>query len=125
MEVSEVVVKLANPQPASDGLVAYVNLVLDGCLAVKDIRLIRVHHRYIVCMPSKDKTERCPKCNAKNSLVHKFCHGCGEKRERNIDGEMRDSLRVDQVHPINSAFRAYLEDKVVAEYGKERAGYRG
>jgi DNA-binding cell septation regulator SpoVG len=124
MDITEVNLKLAQPQPPLDGLVAYVNLVLDNTLAIKDVRLIRIRQRYIVCMPSKDKTDRCPNCDAKNSLFHRFCHSCGDERQRSNSPSPLDSGRIDQVHPINSSFRNILVDRIVQEYQKERGSYR-
>jgi len=99
-----------------DGVLAYVHLVLDDQLALKDLRLIRKPDQsLLLVMPNRPKTQRCPGCNARNSIIHRFCHKCAEL----LPAIQDDQPFVDVAHPINRTFRQYLEQQIINQYRQQ------
>lgn len=114
MRITEITVKRADdlPNPRQEVL-AYAKVVLDGELAVKDIKVMKVNGKFFIGMPSRKITDRCPKCGEKNALTDQYCSRCGCRRDRS-DVTMRGFA--DVAHPINSKFREYLTSSILNEY---------
>ena len=53
MEITEVRIKLCDNDPVR----AIVSITFDECFVVKGIRILHVHDRYIVCMPSRPRKD--------------------------------------------------------------------
>jgi stage V sporulation protein G len=73
-------------------------------------------------MPSRKLTTHCPGCGCKNHLRAAFCNQCGarQKEERTIkDEEGRSKLYADIAHPINSACREMIQQRVVRDFHQE------
>jgi DNA-binding cell septation regulator SpoVG len=115
MQTTRVTVKaLFNHGP----LLGVVDVVLDDCLVVKDIRIVECAGRNIVAMPCRKAVVRCTNCSYKNTAGANFCSQCGRKMEFQ---KIQDSkLYVDVVHPVTSAFRTILTNDVMAAYEAER-----
>jgi len=111
MQITELVVSPVE-EGYSSGLKAYVRMVLDDSLAIKDIKLMNLNGKWFLGMPSKKLTGRCS-CGEKNPLSASFCARCGHE----LDFDITDNrIYSDLAHPINPEFRKYLEDSVLDEY---------
>lgn len=117
MDITSVNLTLASVSSLSNGILAYANVVFDNDLIIKDIRFVKNSGRYIISMPRREKTDKCPVCFSKNGLSHKFCVNCGLCRNRDSE-EIRDTSKVflDQVHPINTTFRLKIEEAIISKY---------
>ncbi|MCG8585324.1 MAG: septation protein SpoVG family protein [Pirellulales bacterium] len=130
MEITEVRVKLMD-EP-SERLQAFCSITFDQCFVVRDLKIIEGTNGPFVAMPSRKLTAHCPKCGSKNHLRASFCNQCGAKL--NSDQAVRDEdgrakLYADIAHPINSACREMIQDRVIEEFRKEQEmaaqpGYR-
>lgn len=120
MEISEVRVKLiGNP---TDRLKAFASVTLDGDFVIRDIKVIDGTDGVFVAMPSRKLAERCPKCKCKNHLRAKYCNECGALLEKNRlprDKMGRIKLHADIAHPINTACRQQLQERIVEAYNTE------
>lgn len=120
MEISEVRVKLiGNP---TDRLKAFASVTLDGDFVIRDIKVIDGTDGVFVAMPSRKLAERCPKCKCKNHLRAKYCNECGASLEKNRlprDKMGRVKLHADIAHPINTACRQQLQERIVEAYKTE------
>ncbi len=115
MEVTEVTLRLFEPQPNPDqtGVVAFANIVLDSTLAIKGIRLVRVRGVLLASMPNKEKQRECEKCRIRNDITNKFCHSCGISLTR-IESSQR--IFMDMVHPVCVSLRKQIEEVLICEY---------
>ncbi len=112
MNITEIQLRLITP-PSPEGVLAYVHLVLDSQLALKDIRLIdRPGRTPLLCMPTRPRTTKCTSCRTKNPLNHQKCHRCGTTIPKTEDMEIFQ----DVAHPITREFRQYLEEQVMNEF---------
>ena len=120
MEISEVRVKLiGNP---TDRLKAFASVTLDGDFVIRDIKVIDGTDGVFVAMPSRKLAERCPKCKCKNHLRAKYCNECGASLDKNRlprDKMGRVKLHADIAHPINTACRQQLQERIVEAYKTE------
>lgn len=119
MRVTETTIQLAGEDPnfTREGVLAYVNIVLDNALAVKNLRLVRTKNRLIVCMPSRDMLRNCPKCRGRVPISGKYCRHCGGK----LPYQSTDKVSMDMVHPISSELRTHIEHVVKEAYQHKRA----
>ena len=120
MEISEVRVKLiGNP---TDRLKAFASVTLDGDFVIRDIKVIDGTDGVFVAMPSRKLADRCPKCKCKNHLRAKYCNECGTSLDKSRvprDSMGRVKLHADIAHPINSACRQRLQERIVEAYKTE------
>lgn len=117
MQITELNIRVV--RSGEDGVLAYVHLVMDDQLAIKDLRLIRKPDQSVLLvMPNRPKTHRCPSCTARNSVLHRFCHRCGDLLPLVTD----DQPFVDVAHPINKQFRQYLEQQIINRYEELKDG---
>jgi stage V sporulation protein G len=123
VNVTDARVRLATEEERRDGhLLAYVSIVLDDALVLKDLRLIEGARGPFVAFPSKKLCDRCPGCGNRNHLRGRFCSRCGvplaaDRARKDADGKSR--LFVDVAHPICARTRETIEAAVFHAYGRE------
>ncbi len=120
MEITEVRIKLM--EDAGERLQAFCSITFDNCFVVRDLKIIEGTNGPFVAMPSRKLTAHCPSCGCKNHLRAGFCNQCGRalEEDRSIkDEDGRAKLYADIAHPINSACREMIQDRVIREYRHE------
>jgi stage V sporulation protein G len=120
MEITEVRIKLMDDP--HERLQAFCSLTFDACFVIRDLKIIAGAKGSFVAMPSRKLTDRCPRCGNKNHLRCRYCNQCGAKLDedravRADDG--RAKLYADIAHPINSACREMIQERVVVAYHEE------
>ncbi|MFV1965034.1 MAG: septation protein SpoVG family protein [Pirellulaceae bacterium] len=120
MDITEVRVKLTDD--SDDRLQAFCSITFDDSFVVRDLKIIEGTNGPFVAMPSRKLTSHCPRCGCKNHLRATYCNQCGAKL--NSDRAVRDQdgrakLYADIAHPINSACREMIQQRVIAEYEEE------
>ncbi len=121
MEITEVRIKLM--EDTDDRLQGFCSITFDDCFVVRDLKIIEGANGPFVAMPSRKLTAHCPKCGCKNHLRAGFCNQCGvrQKEDQAIkDQEGRAKLYADIAHPINSACREMIQERVISEYRTEQ-----
>lgn len=121
MDITEVRVKLM--EDSDDRLQGFCSITFDDCFVVRDLKIIEGTNGPFVAMPSRKLTAHCPKCGCKNHLRSAFCNQCGLKLKDDIapkDQDGRAKLYADIAHPINSACREMIQNRVITEYRAER-----
>ena len=121
MEITEVRVKLMDE--SGERLQAFCSITFDDSFVVRDLKIIEGATGPFVAMPSRKLTAHCPKCGCKNHLRAAFCNQCGARlREQQAikDEEGRAKLYADIAHPINSACREMIQDRVIEAFMEEK-----
>jgi stage V sporulation protein G len=126
MEITEVRIKLT--EDSDDRLQAFCSITFDDAFVVRDLKIIEGTNGPFVAMPSRKLTTHCERCRAKNHIRANYCNQCGAKmsgepavREHGSQEHGgRAKLYADIAHPINSACREMIQNRVVEEYRKER-----
>ena len=121
MEITEVRIKLMDE--AGERLQAFCSITFDDSFVIRDLKIIEGSHGPFVAMPSRKLTTHCHQCGCKNHLRAAYCNQCGtrQKEERTIkDEDGRAKLYADIAHPINSACREMIQQRVVHEFQLER-----
>lgn len=121
MEITEVRVKLMD-EPG-ERLQAFCSITFDDAFVVRDLKIIEGASGPFVAMPSRKLTARCPQCGYKNHLRACYCNQCGirlQEQSAGVDDEGRAKLYADIAHPINSACREMIQQRVIAAYEEER-----
>ncbi|MGA2253218.1 MAG: SpoVG family protein [Thermoguttaceae bacterium] len=122
MEITEVRVKLM--EEAGERLQAFCSITLDDAFVVRDLKIIEGATGPFVAMPSRKLTAHCPQCGSKNHLRAAYCNQCGARqREQQAlkDDEGRAKLYADIAHPINSACREVIQQRVIEAYEEEKS----
>ncbi|MGD9721399.1 MAG: SpoVG family protein [Pirellulales bacterium] len=120
MEITEVRIKLM--EDASERLQAFCSITFDNAFVIRDLKIIDGTNGPFVAMPSRKLTAHCPQCGCKNHLRAAHCNQCGARLndERLIkDEDGRAKLYADIAHPINSACREMIQDRVIKEFRLE------
>jgi stage V sporulation protein G len=120
VEITEVRIKLI--EDGGERLHAFCSITLDDSFVVRDLKIIEGTHGPFVAMPSRKLTAHCPQCGMKNHLRSAYCNQCGsrQKEERPAkDEDGRTKLYADIAHPINSACREMIQQRVIREYENE------
>jgi stage V sporulation protein G len=120
VEVTEVRIKLI--EEAGERLQAFCSITFDNCFVIRDLKIIGGTNGPFVAMPSRKLTAHCPQCGCKNHLRAAYCNQCGTrlKEDRTVkDEEGRLKLYADIAHPINSACRELIQDRVIREFREE------
>jgi stage V sporulation protein G len=86
---------------------------------IRDLKIIDGANGPFVAMPSRKLTAHCPQCGCKNHLRAAHCNQCGgrladDRLVKDEDG--RAKLYADIAHPINSACREMIQERVIKEY---------
>lgn len=112
MRVTEVRARLVD-SISNSRLKAFCTVIFDDCFAIHDVRVIDGINGLFVAMPERIIHYRCEFCRFRNPCNNYHCGGCGGKLQaRNIT---RDE-RMNVAHPINSAIREEIEEKVLDTY---------
>jgi stage V sporulation protein G len=120
VEISEVRIKLT--EDTSERLKAFCSITFDDCFVIRDLKIIEGTNGPFVAMPSRKLTAHCPQCGCKNHLRAAYCNQCGLrlKDDRAIkDEDGRAKLYADIAHPINSACREMIQQRVISEFELE------
>lgn len=120
MEITEVRIKLM--EDSDDRLQAFCSITFDDCFVVRDLKIIDGTNGPFVAMPSRKLTAHCQKCGAKNHLRSSYCNHCGARQREDRaarDQDGRAKLYADIAHPINSACREMIQNRVIAEFQSE------
>ena len=121
MEITEVRVKLM--EEPGERLKAFCSITFDDCFVVRDLKIIEGASGPFVAMPSRKLTAHCPNCRCNNHLRAAFCNQCGTRLRENQairDEEGRAKLYADIAHPINSACREMIQDRVIESFETEK-----
>lgn len=121
MEITEVRIKLT--EDSDDRLQAFCSITFDDAFVVRDLKIIEGTNGPFVAMPSRKLTTHCNRCRSKNHIRANYCNQCGGKmgsEQGARDDGGRAKLYADIAHPINSACREMIQNRVVDEYRKER-----
>jgi stage V sporulation protein G len=121
VEITEVRIKLM--EDAGERLQAFCSITFDDCFVIRDLKIIEGANGPFVAMPSRKLTAHCAQCGCKNHLRANYCNQCGLRlqEDRAIkDEEGRAKLYADIAHPINSACREMIQDRVVREFYEEQ-----
>ena len=120
MEITEVRIKLM--EDSDDRLQAFCSITFDNSFVVRDLKIIDGSNGPFVAMPSRKLTGHCHQCGSKNHLRAQYCNQCGarQREDRTVrDSEGRAKLYADIAHPINSACREMIQNRVIAEFRTE------
>jgi stage V sporulation protein G len=120
MEITEVRIKLM--ENSDDRLQGFCSVTFDDSFVVRDLKIIEGSSGPFVAMPSRKLTSHCPHCGCKNHLKAAHCNQCGSRLKddrTSRDQEGRAKLYADIAHPINSACREMIQNRVIAEYRSE------
>ena len=120
MEITEVRIKLM--EDSDDRLQAFCSITFDNSFVVRDLKIIDGANGPFVAMPSRKLTAHCHQCGSKNHLKAGYCNHCGVRlrEDRTVrDSEGRAKLYADIAHPINSACREMIQNRVIAEFRTE------
>ncbi len=120
MNITEVRVKLLNDP--DDRLRAICSMTIDNAFVVRDLKIIERESGLFVAMPSRKLSSYCPHCGQKNQLRVSFCNQCGRRLQHseNSSGDTKEKLYADIAHPINSASRHAIENRIIAAYELEK-----
>jgi stage V sporulation protein G len=120
VEITEVRIKLM--EEASERLQAFCSITFDNSFVIRDLKIIEGTSGPFVAMPSRKLTAHCPQCGCKNHLRAAHCNQCGgrladDRLVKDEDG--RAKLYADIAHPINSACREMIQERVIREFQLE------
>ncbi len=122
MEITEVRVKLMD-EPG-ERLQGFCSITFDDAFVVRDLKIIEGGTGYFVAMPSRKLTAHCAHCGCKNHLRAAYCNQCGKRLAEPPalkDEEGRAKLYADIAHPINSACREMIQQRVIHAFEEEKA----
>jgi len=120
VEITEVRIKLM--EEASERLQAFCSITFDNSFVIRDLKIIDGVNGPFVAMPSRKLTAHCPQCGCKNHLRAAHCNQCGGRlsEDRLVkDEDGRAKLYADIAHPINSACREMIQERVIREFRLE------
>ena len=121
MEITEVRVKLM--EEPGERLQAFCSITFDDAFVVRDLKIIEGTTGPFVAMPSRKLTAHCSQCGCKNHLRAAHCNQCGGRLKESSgakDDEGRAKLYADIAHPINSACREMIQQRVIQAFEEER-----
>ena len=121
MDITEVRIKLM--EEPGERLKAFCSITFDDCFVVRDLKIIEGSNGPFVAMPSRKLTAHCGNCRAKNHLRAAYCNQCGARLKEIQalrDDEGRAKLYADIAHPINSACREMIQQRVIKAFAEER-----
>jgi len=121
VEITEVRIKLM--EDAGERLQGFCSITFDDCFVVRDLKIIGGASGPFVAMPSRKLTAHCPQCGCKNHLRAAYCNQCGGRLKEDRagkDDDGRAKLYADIAHPINSACREMIQERVILAYREEQ-----
>jgi stage V sporulation protein G len=121
VHITEVRIKLM--EDASERLQAFCSITFDNAFVIRDLKIIEGTNGPFVAMPSRKLTGHCHQCNCKNHLRAQFCNQCGTRLPTDrapLDEVGRAKLYADIAHPINSACREMIQERVIQEFRDEQ-----
>ncbi len=121
MEITEVRIKLM--EEPGERLKAFCSITFDDSFVVRDLKIIEGTNGPFVAMPSRKLTSHCPNCGCKNHLRAAHCNQCGirMRQESSVkDEDGRVKLYADIAHPINSACREMIQQRVIEAFSEEQ-----
>jgi stage V sporulation protein G len=121
VEITEVRIKLM--EEPGERLQAFCSITFDDCFVIRDLKIIEGTNGPFVAMPSRKLTSHCPQCGSKNHLRANHCNECGMRLNANrapLDEDGRAKLYADIAHPINSACREAIQERVIHEFREEQ-----
>lgn len=122
MEITEVRVKLMD-EPG-ERLQAFCSITFDDAFVIRDLKIIEGSTGPFVAMPSRKLTAHCSQCGCKNHLRAAYCNQCGKRLKDPAtakDDDGRAKLYADIAHPINSACRELIQQRVIQAFEDEKA----
>jgi len=122
VEITEVRVKLMDE--SGERLQAFCSITFDDAFVIRDLKIIEGATGPFVAMPSRKLTAHCPQCGCKNHLRAAFCNQCGarlKEQQAMKDEEGRAKLYADIAHPINSACREMIQQRVIQAFEEEKS----
>lgn len=120
LNITEIRIKLVPGD--RDKLRAFASITLDGCLVIRDIKIIDGGDRLFVAMPSRKLCDRCARCGGKNHIRARYCNECGARLriDRGTPDERgRPRLYADVTHPIHQESRDQIQNAILAAYQEE------
>ncbi|MDR2169021.1 MAG: SpoVG family protein [Planctomycetaceae bacterium] len=122
MEITEIRIKLM--EEPGERLLAFCSITFDNSFVVRDLKIIDGINGPFVAMPSRKLTVRCPTCRCKNYLRASYCNQCGHRLDEIPIHDIRDEtgrakLYADVAHPINTACREMIQNRVIQAYNDE------
>ncbi len=117
MHITEVRIKLSQPDPFNDILLGYATVVLENELVLTDIKLLRGPERDFIAMPARKIADKCPQCMTRNYVTAAFCNKCGIA----LDSKRwprEQPVYQDICFPITREFRHAIEEAVWIEYNR-------
>lgn len=120
MEITEIRIKLM--EEPGERLRAFCSITLDDCFVIRDLKIIEGANGLFVAMPSRKLSARCSHCGTKNHTRAFYCNHCGQRQkapQASRDDEGRPKLYADIAHPINTACREMLQEKLIAAFQEE------
>jgi len=120
VEITEVRIKLM--EEAGERLHAFCSITFDNSFVIRDLKIIGGTNGPFVAMPSRKLTAHCPVCGCKNHLRAAHCNQCGGRLDADRmvkDEDGRAKLYADIAHPINSACREMIQERVIREFELE------
>jgi stage V sporulation protein G len=120
VEITEVRIKLM--EESSERLQAFCSITFDNAFVIRDLKIIDGSNGPFVAMPSRKLTAHCPQCGYKNHLRAAHCNQCGGRLQEDRlikDEDGRAKLYADIAHPINSACREMIQERVIKDFRVE------
>jgi len=121
VEITEVRIKLM--EEPGERLQAFCSITFDDAFVVRDLKIIDGTTGPFVAMPSRKLTTHCGQCGCKNHIRSAYCNQCGSRQNEQHatrDDDGRTKLYADIAHPINSACREMIQDKVIEAFQEEK-----
>lgn len=120
MDITEVRIKLMGG--LQDRLLGFCSITIDHVFVVRDLKIIKGNKGAFVAMPSRKLMDRCPGCRCKNQLRAAYCSQCGISLGNNRSPKFPDGrakLYADIAHPITTACRDLIQQRVLQAYDEE------
>jgi stage V sporulation protein G len=115
MQITEIQINLTPEEVRrKDRVLAFVRVVFDYQLAVRDIKILERDGQIQLGMPSRKVTEICPKCHRRASDT--FCSFCSARLPTK---DPTQRVHYDTTHPITSEFRTYMERHILEAYNNQ------
>ena len=119
VNITEVKVFFKNNQKAK--LKAYVSIVFEDALVIRNLKVIDGSYGLFVVMPSHKTTEACPQCRNKNAVSSRYCSFCGKAL---LSGQLKKNKKASHEHkeivsPVADELRTYIQSTVLDVYAEE------